>query len=259
MNAYDIVFEQDGRWVHRDSGKDAIGDVTEAGWTGTDGPAVGDAWPRGELTGLPMAHVLTLKLPQEYRTQGDELVAISFFQGEGQFAEEGDQADAGSDDPFLAQWAHSTDHPTLRRLEDVIGGAFALLWLTQEEFDAGPAAPPEDVRRDGEHENDDEGPNAWDDEVPQDRVGLVLREDPNAGKAPNEDGDDDYQDPLGDQALTDALFGRCHLGGTAFPEQALPEGLTPTYLELPEFEPMNLGSGVLQLDLASDTFDWACG
>ena len=48
--------------------------------------------------------------------------------------------------------------------------------------------------------------------------------------------------------------------GTAFPAQGMPDGLTPTYLELGEISGLNLGGGgTLQIDLSSDTFDWACG
>lgn len=57
-----------------------------------------------------------------------------------------------------------------------------------------------------------------------------------------------------------ALEGRDgHLGGTAFPYQALPEGLTPYYLEFWEFGGLNFGGGSAQLDLESEVFDWACG
>ena len=45
----------------------------------------------------------------------------------------------------------------------------------------------------------------------------------------------------------------------AFPLQALPEGLTPYYLEIEEISGMNFGGGNAQLDLESGVFDWACG
>ena len=208
-------------------------------------------------------------ISEVFSVTGDvDLVAISFFQGEGQFRDEDDapEADAQSDDPFLAQLATYTAHPELTLLEDEIDGQFALVRLTQEEFDRGPAAPPADVRREGEHGNDDEGPNAWDDDAGETRrVRLVVRTDPNAGTAPNEDGDDGYEAFWDAEARDIAtwakpLFGRCHLGGTAFPVQSMPDGLTPTYLEIDELPGMNLGGGgVAQIDLESGTFDWACG
>ncbi len=53
-------------------------------------------------------------------------------------------------------------------------------------------------------------------------------------------------------------MGLSNLGGTAFPVQAMPEGLTPYYLEIDEIAGLNFGSGSCQIDLESDTFDWAC-
>ncbi|WP_067562185.1 hypothetical protein [Nocardia acidivorans] len=55
-------------------------------------------------------------------------------------------------------------------------------------------------------------------------------------------------------ALAAQLEGRSHLGGTTFCVQNTPEDLTPCYLETEEF-----GGGDVQLDLISDTVDWACG
>lgn len=56
------------------------------------------------------------------------------------------------------------------------------------------------------------------------------------------------------------LFALSHLGGTAFPVQAMPAGLTPWYLEFEEISGLNFGGGgSAQIDLESNTFDWACG
>lgn len=38
----------------------------------------------------------------------------------------------------------------------------------------------------------------------------------------------------------------------------MPDCLTPYYLELEDFAGLNFGTGAAQLDLESDTFDWAC-
>lgn len=142
------------------------------------------------------------------------------------------------------------------------------MWLTEAELAGGPVAPPPDVRRPGEHEPDDEGPNAWDGPVPTRRVWLAVRPDPNTGRAPtdvDETSPEDYRQPW-DQATrgwhpwAKDIFGRSHLGGTSFPVQALPDGLTPYYLELEELSGLNFGGmGVAQIDLESDVFDWACG
>lgn len=276
MQAYDLVFERDGDWLWDPDhvgggGSDSVDGALPGGWSGGHGPSIGDErWPRGSFTGLPMLHVLTIELPEGYRPDDADLVGLALFQGEGQFRSEDDRVvpDASSDDPFLVQLASAEEHPELERYEDEIGGEFAVVRLTREELERGPAAPPADVRRPGEHSGDeDEGPNAWD-AAPDDDVvpiRLLAREDPNAGRAPNEDGDGDYEDPFdgdaGDWAAwAQPLFGRNHLGGTSFPAQALPDGLTATYLEIGEIGGMNIGGdGVLQVDLSSDVLDWSAG
>jgi hypothetical protein len=50
---------------------------------------------------------------------------------------------------------------------------------------------------------------------------------------------------------------RCHLGGTAFPEQGMPV-LSPYYLEIGELAGLNFGTGSARIDLELDTMDWAC-
>jgi hypothetical protein len=272
VDSYDVLFSTgDGRvtWrAYAQSAQDEDAppepDRPADGWIGGAGPAIDPAtWPRGPLTGLPMFHAITLRLPLEYRRQGPELPGIAFFQGEGQFAE---QREVDPDDPFEADLARCRPHPRLNLREDIIDGRFALLWLTEAELAAGPTAPPADPRRPGEHPADDEGPNAWDSHAATRRVWLTPRPDPNAGVAPVRapQPQDAYQDPV-DRDTYDlrpwaaALFARCHLGGTAFPVQELPDGLTPWFLELEEFGELNFGGGNAQIDLESDTFDWACG
>ncbi len=262
MNAYDIVFEREDVWYFEPTGTSPVdGAVNLAGWMGTVGPQLGNAWPRGSRTGLPMAHVMTLRLPEDYRVKGDEYVAIAFFQGE---AEIDDVPQLDSASRFSVQLKEATEHPMCERLTDLIGGEFALIWLTQDEYAAGPGVPPEDVRASGERDDPTWIPNAWDTPTEFCRLGLVLRDDPNAGRAPTEDETEGGYEGLYDQdgelhEWADRLYGRCHLGGTAFPVQGLPEGLSATYFELEEFGPMNLGGGVLQCDLTNGTFDWACG
>lgn len=260
MHAYDLAFGAAGD-LRKFPGRDSalpLTDPVEAGWTGSRGPAIEpEQWPRGPVTGLPMMHALTLKLPPEYRRKGPDLVAISFFQGEGQFAEE-------YPEPLALPPAQP--HPQQTILEDIIGGQFALLWLTEDEFSGAACQLPEDVRTDEQRELDDEGPNAWEEEHETVPVWLGVRTwDPNAGKTPV-DGEsaDGYQEwsSIADPELTanfEDAYGRCHLGGTAMPIQAMPEGLTPYFLELEELPGMNLGGGNLQLDLESGAFDWACG
>lgn len=263
MLAYDLLFENPGAdtALHdaarplRPGGTVAKPDQTPNGWIGSAGPGIPPAtWPRGPQTGLPMFHVLTLALPPEYRRRGEEFPAIAFFQGEGQFAGAMDRNDA--DDPFVRDLAGAVEHPQQTILTDIIDGKFALIWLTAEEFLAGPTAPPTETRRPGEHVAEDEGPNAWDEVHPTRDVWLVERTDPNTGLTPSEDETDEGYRPASD--WSDELAGRSHLGGTVMPVQALPEGLTPYFLELEETPGTNYGSGNLQLDLESGVFDWAC-
>lgn len=236
-----------------------------AGWIGSAGPGIAPAtWPRGSQTGLPMFHAITLLLPPEYRRRGPDLPAIAFFQGEGQFAEPLTATDG--EDPFVVDVASAVDHPTLGRRVDLIDGEFALVWLTRSEYDGGPAAPPPDPRRPGEHVADDEGPNAWDTHEPTRLVWLVDRPDPNAGHAPVDAmaaaTTPGYVTPFGADFRRlpwAAALAWSHLGGTAFPVQSQQDGFTPFYLELEELPGLNFGGGIAQVDLESDAFDWSCG
>ena len=243
-----------------------------SGWTGSHGPGVSwEQWPRSLNTGLPMMHVLTLWLPADFQRRGPQFPGIAVFAGEGQFADytKLPVPSVESTDPFLRDLAAAEVHPGLLRRRDLIDGEFAILWLTQAELVAGPTAPRPDLRAEGEHVDESEGTNAWDNVEPTVDVWLLPRVDPNAGKAPVELwGDevraDGYINPSaggnGLAAWAEPLFALSHLGGTAFPVQAMPAGLTPWYLELEEISGLNFGGGGnAQIDLESDTFDWACG
>lgn len=240
-------------------------DAVEIGWIGTNGPGIdASQWPRGTKTGLPMLHGFTIRLPEEYQRRGPEYPGLAFFQGEGQFATAFEREEG---DPFVQQLNESQDHPMLQRREDYVGGQFGFIWLTEAELTAGPKAPPVDVRRVGEHRSDDEGPNAWDNPVAYGVVYRSDRNDPNTGKAPTEPevggylSPDDFDGPTQPLAewANELYLAEGHLGGTAFPYQGMPEGLTPYYLEFWDFGELNFGGGLCQLDLESDTFDWACG
>ncbi|MFC9877954.1 hypothetical protein [Nocardia salmonicida] len=269
MKAYDLGFGDSADKLAETPDGDplALDAPVRSGWIGSEGPAIDPAtWPRGPVTGLPMMHALTLRLPTDFLRRGPGFPAIALFQGEGQFAgTDAVEADAASDDPLARDLVATRPHPKSQIMHDEIGGAFALIWLTEKEFAGGPVAPPADVRLPGSPSASDEGCNAWDDVHPT--VGVWLAErtaDPNIGIPPVEyEPNTKYQDPLtedsGWTAWAEPLFGRSHLGGTAFPVQALPEGLTPYYLEIEEISGMNLGGGNAQLDLESGVFDWSCG
>ncbi|GAA2013419.1 hypothetical protein [Brevibacterium samyangense] len=235
-------------------------DAFEAGRVGVAAPGIAsEEWPRSSKTGLPMMHVLTLRLPEHFRRKGADLPGIAFFAGQGQFAEGFERTEG---DPFLAQLDASRVHPRFTLLTDIIDGEWGLMWLTEDEL-SGLTEPPEDVRRTGEHVDTSEGVNAWDSQPAEEKVWLVANGDPNVGTAPTEDDDEsDYVDPFdenyGLRDWAEPISGTCHLGGTVFPVQALPDGLTGYVLELEELEHVNLGGGNAQIDLESGAFDWAC-
>lgn len=267
MDSFDLYFEVgDGVAISAERSRPDFGvpSVAPRGWVGSAGPAIDpETWPRGPLTGLPMFHGLTLRLPEEYQRRGPGLPGIAFFQGEGQFAEQPPEVEPS--DPFHQQLAAHRTHPRLGLRSDIIDGRFALLWLNEAELAGGPTQPPVDSRRPGEHRPDDEGPNAWDTVEATRRVWLAVRADPNSGLAPTErtEPPSGYQQPYDPAARgwhpwAAPLPGRSHLGGTSFCVQALPEGLTPYYLELEELPGLNFGGGNAQIDLESEIFDWAC-
>lgn len=257
----------------------SIPDRPVDGWAGRCGPGIPwENWPRDSEIHSPMFHVLTIRVPQEYRQKSDEFVALSFFQG---------YADQDKPNPLIHLLSYEMiPHPQFTELTDIIDGKFGFIWLTEEEFSAGPLYPGEgyDVSLERNHSNDgitdwedgdsisnyipvNDGPNAWEDEdgisnyVP---AWVVERDDPQGGKRPNEYDEDGYISGMTDDSdwydeLYDKLYSYSHFGGTCFPTQSTPE-LTPFYLELEEYPGMNLGGdGNLQLDLKTNVFDWACG
>ncbi len=128
-------------------------EVWEAGWVGSTGPGIEqDQWPRSTFTGLPMQHIFTVRLPGEYLPDAQkypDVVAFSFFAGDGQFAEDEATegvANAASDDPFEVQYAQARVHPYQLLLRDILDAEFAVLYLSEEEFSSR-TPPPQDVRR----------------------------------------------------------------------------------------------------------------
>ena len=275
---YDLVFH--------DSRVQSESPAQPAGWSGGHAPAIGaDAWPRSKRTGFPMSHLLTLELPPEYRRKGPELVGIALFQADDHAAEPTPGAEqaltegaAPSNAAFFASLlrAHASRHPQQVDLVDIIDGNFALIWLRAEEISGPRTAPPADDRASANVGDPGQNMNAWDHPEPEIAISLALRAfDPNAGKAPVETrrrvpDEGEYVDSAAyvdvtvsnDETLR-AFYaehhGRSHLGGTCFPVQAMPEGLTPWFLELEDgVAEANFGGGTMQLDLESGTFGWAC-
>lgn len=249
-----------------------------AGWCGGDAPAIPrDAWPRSPMTGFPMIHVLTLELPSEYRRKGKDLVGISIFQADDHAARAvpGAREIAAGAAPTKEQATQSfyqdlvrareCVHPRATPLEDIIGGHFMLIWLTAEELGGPRLSAPVDHRKGVVTAEVGQNLNPWDNPLPLTPIFLVERPfDPNAGKAPTESTDTGYVDVILAEdpelkAFYEQVHGRSHLGGTCLPVQAMPEGLTPFFLELEDgMGGANFGGGNMQLDLESGVFDWAC-
>lgn len=251
----------------------AIPGAKLAGWSGGRGPGIKThQWPRNQWTGLPLMHVLSIELPEDYRRRSPDLVGIAYFAGSEHYesADAEEIIQAGQvpadklSDPF---WQGLQDyladrHPQEVLREDVLEATHALIWLTADEL-AGRSDPParhlppeaEDI------DISEFGSSAWG-EIQQDElpVWLSVREDPNAGRAPNEDEEDGYVSILDlDEAVQDRLRDQPnHLGGSCDAIQTIPDGLTPYYLELEDgIGNVNYGAGNGQIDLESDTFDWS--
>ncbi len=262
-------------------------DAKLAGHAGGHAPAIPtDAWPRSPSTGFPMVHVVTFELPPEYRRKGPELVGLSLFQADDHVAKPTPGAKealtsglSNESAPFFASLvrAHGARHPETCDLTDLIGGNFVAIWLREHELRGPRTAPPTDDRGSAPAVETGQNLNAWDHTKPEVLVWMAERSfDPNAGKAPVEvygDEDappapyvpsDDYVDVVLTPVETLKAFyeehhGRSHLGGTCLAVQAMPEGLTPWFLELEdEIGGANFGGGNLQYDLESGVFDWAC-
>lgn len=99
------------------------------GWCYGMPPSIGeDRWPISPIHGTPLRHAFTLKLPEQYRTQGAEFVAISLFVDD-MF----DELDAL--DVPLPTKSHTSDP---KRFDmEYLDCHYTLFWLTEEEF-SGP-------------------------------------------------------------------------------------------------------------------------
>lgn len=270
-SAWDLLFEVPGGAATHPEGQARAPRPERApdGWTGLDGPGVAwRHWPRSVHTGMPMMHVLTLRLPAEFQRQGPGYPGISFFAGEGQLAWEHPAVvgDSASTDPFLADLGEAQEHRGLRRRRDRRGDEFAILWVTAAELNSGPTPCRPDLRVPATHIDISDGVNCWDDFDEERRdLWLLPRADPNAGLVPRDVPDDHslaagYTSPVDDDGSWSSwaadLEGRTHLGGTSFPYQVVPDGATRWYLELDDVASGTLGPRSTHIDLESDVFDW---
>ena len=259
-------------------------------------------WPVDSNSGYPLMHGFTLRLPEDHRVHGPEIVALSFFalapEHNDGMAEEGVRAgalleehpDSPPSDPDLAtMWQHlRNEHPRLHRMEDILGCEYAVILLTEEEYQGEFCPVP--TYFNGEAFAQVTRPSWVDRGKPSDRrdpggfimgkLGAAPHEsadfsravlckarahDPNAGIQAEEfpDDDADYTSPF-DKETYERLdwakdFSAEHIGGTMFPVQGVPD-VGPHYIGFEEyFGDYNFGGGNAQLDFKHMKFDWACG
>jgi hypothetical protein len=251
-----------------------------------------EQWPLDPVTGFPLMHGFTLKLPDDYRVHGEDIVAVSFF------ATAPDHNDGGApDDPEIREAvAARPSHPRLSRMTDILDYEYAALLLTAREYDGAFATPPAPLAlatADRPRWLDVGGARAYRESAPgyaekilpsmpradlAENRAIVLMgraSDPNAGKGP-QDTHVKHGPPTGYQPYyyyVDGVVSRDnfrlhdwskdhaqnHLGGTMRPCQAVPE-MSPFYIEFEEyFGGYNFGGGNAQLDFGDMKFDWACG
>jgi hypothetical protein len=114
-------------------------------------------WPLDPLTGYPLVHGFTLRLPEDYRCHGPDIAGLSFFASCIEHSDGGtapDEAvhaamtddDAPEDERYRPLWeAARSGHPRLRRMTDILDDSFAVILLTQAKLD-GPLCRPPDTR-----------------------------------------------------------------------------------------------------------------
>lgn len=250
-------------------------------------------WPLSNMTGHPMEHHFTVRVPEPYRVRGPEFVALALFSDCSTESRTSDKVSKlmnivfdGRDlpdtvepdlQPFLEHLR--SRHPMEARAKDILYSTFAMIWLTEEEFADKECLPPEPVRNAAnamcaapiwEHETTSQryaGQNG----LEGDRWGLwrlelvEITNDPNTGLIPYDqfgtgENVDGYVQPYTEEwdALeNDIRYSAMHFGGTARPSQVLPE-IGPFYLEMEEYVGMmNFGGGNGQLDLVPMLLDWA--
>ncbi|EJN14198.1 hypothetical protein PMI42_02243 [Bradyrhizobium sp. YR681] len=251
-----------------------------------------EQWPLDPVTGFPLMHGFTLKLPEDYRVHGADIVAVSFFATPPDHNDGGAADDADIREAVLARPAH----PRLSRMTDILDYEYAALLLTAAEYEGAFATPPAPLAlatAERPRWLDVGGASAFFESAPPfaqkmfasppradlaENLAIALMQratDPNAGKAPQDphlarNPPSDYQPYYyfaGGVPSTENYrlhdwgkdHAHNHLGGTMRPCQAVPE-MSPFYIEFEEyFGGYNFGTGNAQLDFKNMKFDWACG
>jgi hypothetical protein len=146
MCAYDLEM------LHR-----FVDPANNQGWVFGLPPGIAsDQWPLDPVSGYPLMHGFTLRLPEEYRIHGPSIVALSFF------STAADQNDGGASiredvysavvgtfavghecqhlKPFREHAAKT--HPKLFRMKDLLNYEYAVILLTEDEYRGKPCQPP---------------------------------------------------------------------------------------------------------------------
>lgn len=262
----------------------------QEGWTaGMPAGISHQQWPRSTYYGYPLPHRFTVKVPREYRVKGDEFIAVSVFFGSDepyqQYRKKYQGVEQVFANPTLSPEQEKSPfwqgllayiqnpHPMERRMKDILGQSWALIWLTKEEFQAPLSDFPSHASSlypgfSIEEMNKDEiGTNCFSDYDDPHYIRMSIRKgDVNVGRSMEEF--EDIDDPNhyipifseeGKKFQLNQYFGSNHIGGTANPYQGYPE-FSPFYIEFEEeMGGMNMGGGNGQIDLLHDMVDWACG
>jgi hypothetical protein len=112
-------------------------------------------WPLDPLTGYPLVHGFTLRLPPDYRCHGQDIAGLSFFVSCNEHSDGGTTPDqtiqsamagptAPDDARYLPFWKSAQDsHPRLHRMIDLLDDSFAVILLTEVELNGALCRPPD--------------------------------------------------------------------------------------------------------------------
>ncbi len=149
MRAYDIEI------LHRSI---AEGDARGDGWIFGLPPGISTVqWPLDPNNAYPLQHGFTIRLPEDYRVHGPDIVALSFFStafdhndGAPMVAPavralfKARDPERPEDPDLVPFWQSRRDeHPRLFRMRDILDLEYAAILLTEDEFSGGFAQPPD--------------------------------------------------------------------------------------------------------------------
>jgi hypothetical protein len=136
------------------------GAENDHGWCYGLPPGIAEnQWPLSPFDGFPMQPCFTLRLPEQYRAQGRDYVALTVFADQ-QHDEPGEvepvarylgaeTSERPTDPDLLPYWNYRQNrHPMEFRMKDIIDHNFAAIWLTESEF-AGPLCQPPGLAANG--------------------------------------------------------------------------------------------------------------